>query len=133
MTTYRLTALDSDGVRHVLEFDDYAALVQGMLGMVPWHDQPKAIAIQQLSPFEPVAWSEVLTGDEVYAPNNTVWCVDGVRAVNGLATFTITNTLTGDSVDTTPQPAAEVRRRRGPIAEVRQMFADAGIVTTIMR
>jgi hypothetical protein len=132
---YRLSVLDSDDTHHVMEFPDYASVVQAMLGQVPWHNKPKVMTVYELAPFEPSTWSQVAEGDEVWAPNNTVWTVEEtVAAPGGVTAYRITNTLDPkQSTTTTPQPHAEVRRRPGPASQVRQMLLDAGIATTFVR
>lgn len=127
--TYRLTVIDSDKTRHVQELDDFPAVLQAMMGQVPWHDQPLVLTIQRLGPWESVTWSVVAPGDEVIAPNNTVWMVEDVTRADGVARYTLANALDDTSAVTTPQPDAMVRRRRGPISEVRQMLTDADVVT----
>lgn len=133
MTTYRLTELASDGVRHVQEFPEYPQAVQALLERVPWHDCPQGLVIQQLAAFESTTWSQVTEGDEVKAPDGSVWVVDGIKSANGLSTYTITNVESSALTITTPQPTAAVTRRPGASAILRQMFADAGIATTIVR
>jgi len=132
--TYRLSVLDSDDTHHVMEFDDYAAVMAAVLGQVPWHDKPKVLTVYELAPFEPSTWSQVAEGDEVWAPNNTVWTVEETVAVpGGVTAYKIKNTLDGTETSTTPQPADQVRRRPGPASRVRQMLLDAGIATTFVR
>lgn len=133
MATFRMIAVESDGTRHVQEFDDYPAVLQALTGRVPWHDCPLAVTIQQLPAFVPVPWSEVVEGDEVYAPDGSVWLVGGVARNMDPPSYTIVHVLDDREVTTTPRPDAEVRRRPGPIAMVRQMLADAGMTTKIVR
>lgn len=132
--TYRLTVFESNEKRHVYEVDDFPSVLQKMMGQVPWHDQPTAVVVQRLGPWENVTWSVVASGDEVIAPNNTVWVVDVRRREgSGPWSYEITNTLDGTTTTTTPQADALVRRRRGPATNVRQMFTDAGIATKFIQ
>lgn len=132
--TYRLCVLDSEGVRHAMEYDDYPSVLQAMMGQVPWHDEPRVVTVHRLLPWKAGTWSQVCEGDEVLAPNNTTWCVEETAATPGGTTvYKIRNVLDNTETSTTPQPQTEVRRRPGPAADARQMLLDAGIATTFVR
>jgi hypothetical protein len=130
---YRLTVLDQTGAHSVRDFDDYTTLMDFTTGPLRHTHNLRAVTMCQLAPFESTTWSQVAEGDEVLAPDGSVWTVDSATTVNGIWQYRITNVHDDRWTTTTPRPGTVIQRRPGVIAAVRQMLTDAGIATTFIR
>lgn len=122
--TVRLTIVYGDSTV-VEEFENFSA-ASGRLAD-PWMDPPSLVVIQELDAPEPSTWGQVHTGDEVVAPDGSLWRVDTIvdddmpRPV-GLTSLDGQRQLAFNVTDDMP-----IMRRPGVLSAAAQLLHDVGL------
>ena len=79
--TVRLTIVYDDSTV-VEEFENFSA-ASGRLAD-PWMDPPSLVVLQELDAPEPSTWGQVRQGDEVVAPDGSLWRCNDELTPEGL-------------------------------------------------
>ena len=124
--TVRLTIVYGDSTV-VEEFENFPA-ASGRLAD-PWMDPPSLVVIQELDVPEPSTWGQVRQGDEVVAPDGSLWRVDGALGDHNPCT----NDVGLTSLDGQRQltfavtPDMPIMCRPGVLSAAAQLLHDVGL------
>lgn len=132
--TVRLTIQFSSDDTEVTEFEDFARVMDYLVGPLQFPGRPTLMVMQELDAPTESTWGQVMVGDEVVAPDGTCWMVErDLRDANGVVAFHSNILLTRgvpsgqrklEFVVTANMP---VMRRSGMLSAAAQLLHDVGL------
>ncbi len=111
----------------VNEFESHAAAYWTLTH--PHVETADLVVLQELDAPEPSTWGQVRTGDEVVAPDGSLWRVDGALGDHNPCTNDVRITSLDGSRDLTfpVTPDMPIMRRPGVLSAAAQLLHDVGL------
>ena len=125
--TVRLTMQYSDGETEIEEYEDFSAVLRYIVGPLEHPGRPTLMVMQELDAPEESTWGQVRAGDEVVAPDGSLWIVDTMSVEGspfpvGLTSLDGSRQLAFNVTDDMP-----IMRRPGVLSAAAQLLHDVGL------
>lgn len=125
--TVRLTIHYSSDNVEVTEFENFARVLDYLVGPLEYPGEPTLLAMQTLDAPVESTWGQVKVGDEVLAPDGSLWWVDtkvddDMPYPVGLTSLDGKRTLAFSVTDDMP-----IMRRPGVLSAAAQLLHDVGL------